>query len=74
VTAPNQLKAGGRQLACARCGTEFTCNVGGPCWCSEEAVRLPLPQPGVASPTGFNDCLCRDCLRALAAEHAAAPR
>jgi Cysteine-rich CWC len=69
VTAFNQLKAGGRQLACARCGTEFTCNVGGPCWCSEETVRLPLPQAGVASPTGFDDCLCRSCLRAVAAEH-----
>jgi hypothetical protein len=41
--------------------------LGGPCWCGEEAVRLPLPSPGKVSATGFDDCLCRDCLRTLAA-------
>jgi ribosomal protein S14 len=61
---PNPKSAGRRTLACARCGAEFTCNLHGPCWCSEETVRLPLPTP--TGPTGFDDCLCRDCLRALA--------
>jgi hypothetical protein len=68
-TALTQRNNGPRQLACARCGAEFACNVGGPCWCSEESVRLPLPQAGMPSPTGFDDCLCRDCLRAVAAAH-----
>jgi len=56
-----------RSLACARCGAAFSCTLGGPCWCGEEAVKLPLPSPGKVSATGFDDCLCRDCLRTLAA-------
>ncbi|MGC2809773.1 MAG: cysteine-rich CWC family protein [Bradyrhizobium sp.] len=48
-----------RRLACARCGTAFTCNLAGPCWCAEETARLPMPRDG-------GDCLCRDCLRRLA--------
>jgi beta-phosphoglucomutase-like phosphatase (HAD superfamily) len=55
-----------RRLACARCGTEFGCTLSGDCWCGEESARLPLPTTG----TGFADCLCRDCLRAIAAEGA----
>ena len=43
-----------------RCGTEFSCNPSGPCWCSEEAFRLPMPVDG-------GDCLCPDCLRKAAA-------
>lgn len=31
------------------------------CWCGEETARLPLPSSG----TGFEDCLCGDCLRAV---------
>jgi hypothetical protein len=50
-----------RRLACSRCGTEFTCSLGGPCWCAEETARLPMPVDG-------EDCLCRDCLRKAAAE------
>jgi hypothetical protein len=45
---------------------EFTCDLHGPCWCGAEAIKLPLPAPGQASATGFDDCLCRDCLRAVA--------
>jgi hypothetical protein len=45
-----------RRLACWRCGTEFTCGLGGSCWCAEEAASLPLPVDG-------EDCLCRECLR-----------
>jgi HAD superfamily hydrolase (TIGR01509 family) len=52
-----------RRLACARCGTEFSCGLSRECWCGEETARLPLPKTG----TGFADCLCRDCLRAITA-------
>jgi hypothetical protein len=48
-----------RRLACAACGTEFSCSLSGPCWCSDEAFRLPMP-------TDDSDCLCPDCLRKLA--------
>jgi hypothetical protein len=53
--------AGPRRLACSRCGTAFTCDVGGSCWCTEETFILPMPADG-------GDCLCRDCLRKMAAE------
>ena len=52
-----------RPLTCARCGAEFICTLSIDCWCGTEAARLPLPTLG----TGFADCLCRDCLRAVAA-------
>jgi hypothetical protein len=48
-----------RRLACANCGTEFGCSLSGPCWCSDEAFRLPMPLNG-------SDCLCPDCLRKAA--------
>jgi len=51
-----------RRLACSGCGTEFTCGLAGPCWCAEEAARLPMPADTA------EDCLCRDCLRKAAAE------
>jgi hypothetical protein len=54
--------AGPRRLACSRCGTAFTCDVGGSCWCAEETAILPMPADG-------GDCLCRDCLRKAAEEH-----
>ena len=50
-----------RRLACAGCGVEFSCALSGECWCAEETVRLPMPADG-------GDCLCRDCLRKMAAE------
>jgi hypothetical protein len=50
-----------RRLACAGCGAEFSCSLSGPCWCSEETVRLPMPADD-------GDCLCRDCLRKAAAQ------
>jgi HAD superfamily hydrolase (TIGR01509 family) len=46
---------------------EFGCDLSKDCWCGQEAARLPLP----ASGTGFADCLCPDCLRAVAEAHAA---
>ncbi|MFH1345779.1 MAG: cysteine-rich CWC family protein [Pseudomonadota bacterium] len=61
TTAPTS-----RRLACAGCGAEFSCSLSGPCWCSEETVRLPMPSDG-------GDCLCRDCLRKAAAGTLAAP-
>jgi hypothetical protein len=67
-------KLGPRQLACARCGATFACNVGGPCWCGQVEVKFPLPKPGEPNPTGFDDCLCRDCLQAVADEHAKTQR
>jgi hypothetical protein len=70
-TGLNRAGPTARRLACARCGAEFSCNLHGPCWCGEEAALLPLPKAGAPSPTGFDDCLCRDCLRAVAAAHAA---
>jgi hypothetical protein len=54
-----------RRLACAGCGTEFTCSLSGPCWCAEEDYRLPMPSDG-------SDCLCPDCLRKAAAHAASA--
>jgi len=53
-----------RRLACAGCGTEFSCSLSGPCWCNDEAFRLPMPVDG-------GDCLCADCLRKAAARGAA---
>jgi len=50
-----------RRLACAGCGTEFTCSLSGTCWCAEETARLPMPADG-------DDCLCRDCLRKATAQ------
>ena len=32
-----------RRLACAGCGTEFSCSLSGPCWCSDEDFRMPMP-------------------------------
>jgi hypothetical protein len=50
-----------RRLACARCGAEFSCSLSGPCWCSDEAFRVPMP-------TDDGDCLCPQCLRKLATQ------
>ncbi|NOJ47230.1 cysteine-rich CWC family protein [Bradyrhizobium archetypum] len=62
----NRLKnQSSRRLACEACGTEFGCNLSGPCWCNDEAFRMPLPVDG-------NDCLCPDCLRKLAMQRAGA--
>lgn len=58
-----------RRLACARCGSEFGCNAGGTpgaCWCSKEDFRLPQPLP--AEFAAYQDCLCPDCLRAVATD------
>jgi hypothetical protein len=54
-----------RRLACEACGTEFGCNLSGPCWCNDEAFRMPMPVDG-------GDCLCPDCLRKLAEQRAGA--
>ncbi|WP_081710754.1 MULTISPECIES: cysteine-rich CWC family protein [unclassified Afipia] len=64
VTKPPVDPAGQRTVSCARCGTAFTCNLSGPCWCSDETAKLPLPAEG-------EDCLCQACLRAAAERHAA---
>jgi hypothetical protein len=56
-------------LVCEACGSEFSCDSGGACWCFDEAVRLPLPIDGRHA---YQDCLCRDCLRKIAQDQAAA--
>jgi hypothetical protein len=48
-----------RRLACSRCGTAFSCNPEGDCWCKAETARLPMPVEG-------EDCLCPECLRKTA--------
>jgi hypothetical protein len=58
-----------RRLVCEACGTEFTCDSTGSCWCLAETVRLPMPVEGQAGRT--SDCLCRDCLHRIAEQHAA---
>jgi hypothetical protein len=60
-----------RRLACSACGTVFTCNPGGECWCAEETARLPMPVEGEGE---GEDCLCRECLRKAAEMHAISPR
>ncbi len=52
-----------RPVSCERCGTPFTCTLGGPCWCGQEEFQLPLTTEGVPF-----DCLCPSCLRDYAAE------
>jgi hypothetical protein len=61
-----------RRIVCERCGTEFGCGRDGAegCWCAAEPYRLPMPVPGKAG--ALSDCLCPNCLRALARETAAA--
>jgi hypothetical protein len=54
-----------RKVVCARCGAEFSCGLSKECWCAAETARHPLPKAG----TGFDDCLCRACLQAIAANH-----
>jgi hypothetical protein len=56
-----------RLLGCSGCGTEFTCNPTGPCWCAEETFLLPMPLDG-------GDCLCADCLRDKAGQAASGVR
>lgn len=60
---PDDKSAAQRTLACPRCGTPFTCDLSGRCWCMDEAIKLPLPKEG-------EDCLCPACLRAEATRHA----
>jgi hypothetical protein len=50
-------------MDCSACGTEFSCDPAGRCWCAEQDFRLPMPTEG-------QDCLCRACLTKLAAAQA----
>jgi primosomal protein N' len=54
-----------RRLACSRCGTAFSCDPEGDCWCKEETIRLPMPIEG-------EDCLCRECLSKMVERAASA--
>ncbi|WFU26124.1 hypothetical protein QA649_07925 [Bradyrhizobium sp. CB1717] len=68
MTIPKEMPSApalARRLICARCGSEFGCDLSGNCWCAEETARLPMPVKG-------EDCLCRECLRKAAAEASAA--
>jgi len=68
----NCLDSAKRQLVCAACGTEFSCDPTGACWCMDESVRLPMPTLQQADTN--QDCLCRDCLHRLAKQQRAASR
>lgn len=59
VTRPPANPAAQRALSCPRCGTAFTCDLSGHCWCMDETAKLPMPAEG-------EDCLCQACLRAAA--------
>ncbi|MCX7306724.1 MAG: hypothetical protein NTZ72_01700 [Afipia sp.] len=50
-----------RALDCPRCGTAFSCDLSGQCWCAAETAKLPMPVSG-------EDCLCLNCLRAEAGQ------
>ena len=65
--------AKGRTIDCERCGATLTCmaGTGAPCWCGKESFRLPMPLPAGVGP--FADCLCPDCLRAVATDLARRP-
>ena len=52
-----------RRLICEACGTEFSCDPTGACWCFEEPFRMPMPAEGQGG--NYQDCLCRDCLRKM---------
>jgi hypothetical protein len=47
------------RIACKGCGTVFTCDPAGACWCMEESFRLPMPPEADEDAT----CLCPACLR-----------
>ncbi|MGL4560435.1 MAG: cysteine-rich CWC family protein [Afipia sp.] len=59
VTKSSASPAAQRALNCPRCGTAFTCDLSGHCWCMDETAKLPMPAAG-------EDCLCPACLRAAA--------
>ena len=70
MTSKDAERSGGapprpRRLVCEICGTAFGCTLDGPCWCSQEPFRMPLPPAGGDAP-GPKDCLCPACLRARA--------
>jgi len=61
------LPAGWREARCPRCGGPFACGVGAdpatPCFC----VSITLgPERLAELRARYRDCLCADCLRALA--------
>lgn len=64
VTKPTDKTVAQRALNCPRCGTAFTCDLSGHCWCMDETAKLPMPAEG-------EDCLCQVCLRAAAELNAA---
>nr|WP_249780899.1 cysteine-rich CWC family protein [Bradyrhizobium sp. dw_78] len=59
IRPANQPSEGSRRIVCSGCGAEFDCSLAGPCWCTDESFRLPMPVDG-------GDCLCPDCLRQAA--------
>lgn len=59
-----------RNLTCERCAKPLACGVDQPggCWC----MGLPLtPALRASIARSFDDCLCGDCLRELAAQEKA---
>jgi hypothetical protein len=57
-----------RPKTCPRCGAGFGCSTSGACWCAEEPYRMPMPKAGASKDEGigYDDCLCRTCLREVA--------
>ncbi|MEW6767418.1 MAG: cysteine-rich CWC family protein [Pseudomonadota bacterium] len=63
----DSMQAKTRALTCPRCGTAFSCDLDGTCWCAAETAKLPMPADG-------EDCLCVNCLREAANRGAASSR
>jgi len=63
-SSTDAAKPNARALTCPRCGTAFSCDLSGGCWCAAETAKLPMPVSG-------EDCLCVNCLRAEAERQSA---
>ena len=69
MTPARSLEAGWRATTCPRCGGPFACGAGAdraaPCFC----VAIALSAERLAELRAkWSDCLCADCLAALAAD------
>lgn len=48
---------------CPKCGKEFECIHSKDCWCA----KVNLDDEARKRLNGYKDCLCKDCLSAIAA-------
>jgi hypothetical protein len=69
MTPSQPLEAGWRATTCPRCGGPFACGVGAdratPCFCVSHTLGAERLAELRAK---WSDCLCADCLVALAAD------